>query len=68
MNKETFNVKGMSCEHCVSAIEGSVGQLKGVADVRVDLSKGQVEVKFDPSVITREKIIETIDHQGYDVD
>ena len=28
MEKVTFNVQGMSCGHCVKAVEGSVGELK----------------------------------------
>ncbi|RFU65242.1 copper chaperone CopZ [Peribacillus glennii] len=64
----TLNVKGMSCGHCVKAVEGSVGKLEGVESVKVDLDKGQVAVKFDSNVATLDKIKETIDDQGYDVE
>ena len=30
MEKVTLNVEGMSCGHCVKAVEGSVGELNGV--------------------------------------
>ena len=30
MENVTLNVQGMSCGHCVKAVEGSVGELKGV--------------------------------------
>ena len=30
MEKVTLNVQGMSCGHCVNAVEGSVGKLNGV--------------------------------------
>lgn len=37
MQNVTLNVQGMSCGHCVKAIEGSVGQLEGVNEVKVKL-------------------------------
>jgi copper chaperone len=67
MAKETLQVKGMSCGHCVSAVEGSVGELKGVTEVKVDLDAGTVAVDFDSSVVTIAQIKDTIDEQGYDV-
>ena len=68
MQTVTLNVQGMSCGHCVKAIEGSVGQLEGINGVNVNLSEAQVEVSFNESQISLEKIKETIDDQGYDVE
>lgn len=67
MTKETLTVKGMSCGHCVSSIEGSVGELKGVTLVKVNLDGGLVDVEFDPSVVPLDQIKKTIDEQGFDV-
>jgi copper chaperone len=67
MEKVTLNVSGMSCGHCVKAVEGSVGGLQGVKKVSVDLSKGKVDVEFDAKLVSLSTIIETIDDQGYDV-
>ncbi|MGG1573496.1 copper chaperone CopZ [Fictibacillus sp. NRS-1165] len=67
MEKKTLNVKGMSCNHCVNAIEGSVGKLAGVSEVQVNLSEGKVDVTFDSNKVSLEKIKETIDDQGYEV-
>ncbi|MBN8200045.1 copper chaperone CopZ [Bacillus sp. NTK034] len=68
MEKITLNVKGMSCGHCVNSIEGSVGKLSGVTTVKVNLDSGTVNVEFNPSQVTIDKIKETIDDQGYDVE
>ena len=68
MEKVILNVSGMSCGHCVNAVEGSVGALHGVKEVSVQLSEGKVEVNFDPSVVTVEAIKDIIDDQGYDVE
>ncbi|MGX2960875.1 copper chaperone CopZ [Peribacillus sp. JNUCC 23] len=68
MENITLNVSGMSCGHCVNAVEGNVGKLAGVAEVKVHLETGKVDVAFDHEKVTLEKIKETIDDQGYDVE
>ncbi|MDQ0219967.1 copper chaperone [Peribacillus cavernae] len=67
MENITLNVKGMTCGHCVKAVEGNVGKLDGVEKVKVDLDKGQVDVSYDSKAVTLDKIKETIDDQGYEV-
>lgn len=64
---ETLKVEGMSCAHCVNAVESSVGELQGVSSVKVDLENGAVAVHFDDSKTSLSKIQETIEEQGYDV-
>lgn len=68
MENITLNVKGMSCGHCVNAVEGSVGKLQGVKSVKVHLESGTVDVEFNPSDVSLNEIKETIDDQGYDVE
>lgn len=68
MEQVTLNVGGMSCGHCVKAVEGSVGTLEGVQTVQVDLSAGKVTVDFDGSKVSVDKIKEVIDEEGYDVE
>jgi copper chaperone len=67
MEKVTLNVQGMSCGHCVKAVEGSVDALEGVSNVKVHLEKGTVDVEYNEKAVTLETIKETIDDQGYDV-
>ncbi|MDT9027373.1 MULTISPECIES: copper chaperone CopZ [Rossellomorea] len=67
MQKESLTVEGMSCGHCVKAIEGSVAKLDGVKSVQVSLEEKKVEVEFDDSQVKLDDIKETIDDQGYDV-
>lgn len=62
-----LNVKGMSCEHCVKAVNGAVGELVGVQSVVVDLKAGTVSVEHDPNQSSVEQIIAAIEDQGYDV-
>jgi copper chaperone len=67
MGKVTLNVEGMSCGHCVKAVEGSVGALNGVSTVKVDLENKKVDVEFNQDEVTLDVIKETIDDQGYEV-
>ncbi|SOC21880.1 copper chaperone [Ureibacillus xyleni] len=68
MENVTLNVKGMSCGHCVKSVEGAVGALEGVDQVKVNLEAGQVNVAFNNETVTLDKIKEAIDDQGYDVE
>lgn len=67
MEKVSLIVAGMSCGHCIKAIEGSVGELPGVMKVQVHLESGKVDVEYNPIEISLDKIKGTIDDQGYDV-
>lgn len=67
MEKVTLNVEGMSCNHCVKAIEGSVGALNGISSVKVNLNASTVDVEFSPQKLSLDKIKEEIEEQGYDV-
>lgn len=67
MENVTLNVSGMSCGHCVKAVEENVGKLNGVNSVKVDLETGKVEVAFESEKLSLDTIKETIDDQGYEV-
>lgn len=69
MSKEvrTLSVNGMSCEHCVKAVKGAVGQLNGVDSVNVDLKGKKTTIEFDPEKVTVKQIKDAIEDQGYDV-
>ncbi|MCR2822417.1 copper chaperone CopZ [Lederbergia panacisoli] len=67
MENITLKVEGMSCGHCVKAVEGSVGKLQGVSNVKVNLEAGTVAVEFNNNEVNVDQIKETIDDQGYDV-
>lgn len=67
MTSVTLNVKGMSCSHCVNAIETSLKEI-GVESVNVDLGKNTVDVSYDDQALTLEKVKEAIDDAGYDVE
>jgi copper chaperone len=40
MTTTTYQVTGMTCEHCVHAVTEELQEVDGVRDVRVDLAPG----------------------------
>lgn len=67
MSQVTLNVEGMSCQHCVKAVESNVGEMSGVAAVKVHLDQGTVDVDYQESSVTVDQIKDLIEDQGYDV-
>lgn len=63
----TLNVSGMTCGHCVKAVEDSVGKLSGVEKVKVNLELSSVEIAYQEDSVNLTEITETIEDQGYDV-
>lgn len=68
MTKTTLNVTGMTCNHCVQAVEGALTELTGVERALVDLKANNVVVEYDESAVTVPQMTEAIEDQGYDVE
>jgi copper chaperone len=60
----TFEVPGITCDHCKQAIEGEVRQLAGIAEVVVDTDRKVVTVE---GVAADEAIVAAINEAGYEV-
>lgn len=41
----SYEVRGMSCDHCRSTVEQAVADIDGVDSVQVDLTSGVLEVR-----------------------
>jgi len=61
-----YNVPGMTCEHCRTAISKEVGAVPGVESVNVDLTAKVVTVHGEG--ISDAAVREAIDEAGYDVE
>lgn len=62
----TYEVKGMTCEHCVRAVSNEIGEIPGVQDVKVDLDSGTVEVTSEEP-LDRETVTAAVDEAGYEL-
>lgn len=48
----TLQVEGMSCGHCVGAVEAEISAIVGVAAVAVDLASGRVDITSEAPLDT----------------
>lgn len=67
MQTVTLTVEGMSCGHCVKAVETGVNELNGIENVTVNLEDANVAVSYDDEKVSVDEIKEAIEEQGYDV-
>jgi copper ion binding protein len=65
-HQQTYQVTGMTCGHCVSAVEQEVGAIADVAGVHVDLSSGRVTVT-SARPLDHEEVSAAIDEAGYEL-
>ena len=64
--EQTFTVTGMTCDHCVHAVETELGRLPGVRHVSVDLDAGgasTVRVTAEGE-LARELVADALDEAG----
>lgn len=59
-----YEVTGMTCEHCVSAVRAELTGLDGVQEVAVELPTGQVTVTSD-APLPLEQVRDAVDEAGY---
>ncbi|MBN9392853.1 MAG: heavy-metal-associated domain-containing protein [Chloroflexi bacterium] len=66
MQELTFDVPGVSCQHCINSITKATKEV-GVSNVKVDLPSKKVYVAFDPAAVTEPAIKTAIEDEGYDI-
>ena len=63
-NKElatvTLNIEGMTCDHCVVAIEKRFAGKEGIINKQVNYGEKRGEFSYNPSLISKQEIIDTI--------
>lgn len=62
----TITVDGMTCGHCVNAVQTEVGKLDGVTDVSVDLASGEVTIVANEAPDAG-ALREAVEEAGYEV-
>jgi copper ion binding protein len=61
--RQSYTVAGMTCQHCVAAVDAEVGALPGVSSVDVDLASGTLLV--NGSEIDRDAVRIAVEEAGY---
>ncbi|MPY67562.1 heavy-metal-associated domain-containing protein [Deinococcus sp. SDU3-2] len=57
-----LTISGMSCGHCVKAVEGALKSVPGVQGVQVDLSAGKATVQGEAE---QGALIAAVKEEGY---
>lgn len=67
MTEQVLEVPEVTCNHCISAIEGAVGALEGVDSVKVNLERKDVTISFNEAQLELPAIVAAIEAEGYGV-
>lgn len=60
-----MRIEGMSCGHCVRAVNDALSAVVGVEKVDVDLESGMARVEAAEGV-SREQLAEAVREEGYE--
>ena len=62
-----FNLKGMTCESCESAVNSELSKVNGVIETKTSYARGTTTIKFDKSKASIEQLKNAISQTGYTV-
>lgn len=65
MEKAELRIEGMTCGHCVAAVERALKAVEGVEVERVEI--GSAVVAHDPERVGRDRIQSAVEDEGYRV-
>jgi copper chaperone CopZ len=68
-NTQTFDITGMTCGHCVSAVTAELTQLAGVRQVDVDLVAGGISTVYvvSSTPLGESEVRVAVDEAGYEL-
>ena len=63
MKDLTLHIEGMTCGHCLNAVNGALRKLPGVeiSSVRI----GRAEVRYDEGATSADAIAQAVSDEGY---
>ena len=64
MERLKLEIGGMTCGHCVKAVNGALAGLPGVTVERVEI--GSAEVSYDPARTSEQAIVDAVADEGYE--
>jgi len=67
MDKVILNVSGMSCEHCVKAVNNALSAIPGVTNITVSLKDGTASFSHDSTRSSLDAVKAAIIEEGYEV-
>ena len=65
LQKEQFDITGMTCSACSARVEKSVSKLPGIQEVAVNLLKNSMVASYDETVLSADEIVKAVEKAGY---
>lgn len=62
--KYSFDIQGMSCDHCVRAVKNALEEVDGVKSTKVEIGHAEVEATDDN---LHDRLAAAIQEEGYEV-
>ncbi len=66
MTETTFDIQGMTCNHCVSVVERALLEVAGVHCAEVSLEQNQATVGFDSDLASLEELTSAVQEAGFE--
>ena len=63
----TIPVTGMTCANCAATVERTLKKTEGVLDASVNYASERATVRFDPTEVREDRLVERISGAGYGV-
>jgi copper ion binding protein len=64
MVKSVFKIEGMTCDHCVHAVQKAIFSVPGVKKAEISLKKEQAEVSYEGK-LDASAILKAVEQEGY---
>lgn len=65
MKEEIYNIEGMTCAACSSAVERVTRKLEGVSSSQVNLTTNKMTIAYDETKVTSQDIIAKVEKAGF---
>jgi len=63
MERTVLSIEGMSCQHCVGAVERALEGVEGLRVQKVEI--GSAQVAFEPGQVQADAVRDAIEAEGF---
>lgn len=67
MTSRMIMLQNLNCPTCAAKLEKAASALPGMKSARVSFAAGSLTVKFDPNVLSEDRIVALANQMGVDV-
>ncbi|KAI8569487.1 hypothetical protein RHMOL_Rhmol02G0282800 [Rhododendron molle] len=61
-----IQIKGMTCTSCSTTVESALQAVPGVQKAQVALATEEAEIRYDPKVVSYDKLLEAVEDSGFE--